>query len=100
MKLIEIFKKEELFSKDIRQRINNKQITINGIPIKNNDLNIDINFYIDAGDYIFYNLNKFKTISFLNIDEMFECDIPYVKNLLKDFSLLKISKKKLFIFKN
>jgi len=58
MKLFDILKQQGLFANDIRMRINNGQININGNVVKDNiEMNIELDEFsnakiIEAGDFI------------------------------------------------
>jgi hypothetical protein len=97
MILRDILKKEGLFGNDIRERVSNGQLTINNKKISNVDLDREIFNYDTMGDFLFKNIKLFNTLKFLSVDEIFECDIPFIRKELENKELLKISKKQLFV---
>jgi hypothetical protein len=100
MTISDLLRNNELYSKDVKQKINNKQLFLNGVPLTLEQLNNKIYSLDEAGDFIFKNIEIIKSVSFfLNIDEMFEAEIPFVRDLFKDLFLLKIAKKKWFVIK-
>jgi hypothetical protein len=97
MTISDLLRNNDLFSKDIKQKINNKQLLLNGEPMTLEHLKLNINSFDEAGDFIFKNLEKIRPISFLNLEDMFEADTPFIKTLFNDLFLLKIAKKKWFV---
>jgi hypothetical protein len=105
MKLFDILKQSGLFANDIKLRIKNNQITINGDVIKDNiDLNIELNEdgtakIIDADDFLFWTLKgdnvircrqhrDFDLFWSLRIDEinkMLDLETQKFKNQIKIF---------------
>ena len=85
-------------ARECKTRISNSQITIDGEPMP-------IDFFktsmiangFDAGDFIFYNIEKFSDISFFNIIDIFTCDLSFVRKRFEGLALLKVSKKHLYI---
>lgn len=108
MKLSDILKEMRIFSQDIKSRFKNGQIAINGEVIKA-DVEIPISDFdkvIPAGDFIFNILNnaEFKNASIafniLGVENLFGGETNINSALtrhLKDFWLLKISKKEFFV---
>lgn len=86
-----------LFSSDIKIAMNNKQLKLNGYELTVDELQLVVKSHEEIGDFIYHNIDLFKKLSFLSIDEIFECDIPYIREELKSFSRLKLSKKKSLI---
>lgn len=121
VKLSEILKQQGLFSQDIKARINNKQISINGCPVsedveidcvvkKNTKKDVtgkefggDIVDTIDAGVFLFDLLsNKVwaARIKVFGIEELFDSNIENdLTFFLKSFIFLKISKKQSLVIK-
>ena len=83
----------------IKQKINNKQLLLNGEPMTLEHLKMKINSLDEAGYFIFKNIEIIRPVSFLNLEEMFEAEIPFIKSLFKNLHLLKISKKKCFVLR-
>jgi hypothetical protein len=119
--LSEILKQQGLFSQDIKTRINNKQIFINGCLVSE-DVEIDcamvkntkkdvtgkefgneIVDFIDAGDFLFdliSNRNWLLKIQMFGFENLFDTNIKNDLTLfLKSFILLKISKKQILVLK-
>lgn len=114
MKLSDVLKQKGLFSNDIKSRIKNKQLRINGnqisedieihaIPFGKNDNGEDI-WWIDAGDFIFYEICKNHTwinrCKIFGFENLFMSDIKNdLTEFLKGFFCLQISKKEVLILK-
>jgi hypothetical protein len=109
MKLSEILKQLGLFSNDIKLRLKNKQISVNGVSI-NTDIDLDVEEeIIKAGDFVFKLLKSHKEfekqMEFLGFENLFDFDSEKtnVKNeltsFLNNFICIKISKKEIFILK-
>jgi hypothetical protein len=122
IKLSEILKQQGLFSQDIKARLKNKQISINGESISE-DINIDCSIIkntkkdatgqcfnndiadvIDAGDFLFNLIRSNEKwqnqIRIFGFEELFDTNIENELTLfLKSFIFLKISKKQIFILK-
>ena len=103
MKLSEILKHLGLFSQDIKTRIKNKQIAINGeVVCEDIELDcIDIN-PIDVGEFIFDLIsanNIFKQqLKIFPLEELFNSNIDnQLTKILEDYILIKISKKQMFL---
>ena len=123
IKISEILKQQGLFSQDIKARIKNKQISINDEPISDENFEINcnvikntkkdvtgINFnneivdIIDAGDFVFNLVSNKKWLAMIQIfglENLFgETNINNDLTLfLKDFILLKTSKKQIFVIR-
>jgi len=113
-KLSDILKEKGLFSNDIKSRIKNKQLKINGnqisedieihvISFGKNEKDEDI-WWIDAGDFLFFeivpNLIWAKQCFILGFEELFSSDIKNeLTKFLNGFFCLRISKKELIILK-
>jgi hypothetical protein len=93
----DLLRKNELFSKDVKQKINNKQLSLNGEPMTFEHLKMSIDSFDEAGDFVFKNIEKVRPVSFLNLEELFEVEIPFIRLLFNDLFLLKIAKKKWFV---
>lgn len=121
VKLSEILRQQGLFSQDIKARIKNKQISINGEAIsedieidcamvKNTSKDVtgkefggDIADAIDAGDFLFNLLSNRKwavQIEMLGFENLFDTNIENdLTFFLKNFILLKISKKQILVLR-
>jgi hypothetical protein len=117
MKISDILKIKGLFSKDIKLRLNQGQMKLNGEVIKE-DIEVtsielsDIedkkvifnNIVQDAGDFIFFNIVtdpiwKLRCEVF-GFEELFNTDINNdLTDFLSMFNLLKISKKEILVIK-
>jgi len=112
MKLIEILKKYGLFSNDIRQRLKNGQISINGIQIKENinlDILVDNNNnirIIESGNFISklllsgkkYLLPFKEQLNIFGFENLFETNIDNtLTQFLDQYLFIKISKKESFL---
>ena len=95
----EFLRIEGFFSKDLKQKIENKQMTLSGDFLTLDDLKRSISHVYDAGDFIFYNLDFYKENQIISFSDMFEVDIPKYKNIFKDLFLLKAAKKKQYVIK-
>ena len=109
MKLFDILKKRGLFSSDIKVRIKNKQITLNG-DIVNFDIELDIELENDnvkvfeVGDFIFNLIKTNKEFSeklmFFEFEKLFDSNIKNdLTNILNQFFIIKTSKKEIFLLK-
>lgn len=111
MKLSEILKQQGVFSQDVKARIKNRQIFINGEPISEdieinctvvkNKFDEDVADAIEAGDLLL-NIVKNKAwktqIQILGFESLFDSNIENdLVLLLKKHILLKISKKQVLI---
>lgn len=122
MKLFDILKQFGLFSNDLRTRINNGQISINGEVVKENiELNVEMidesnAKIIEAGDFIsklIISKQKPYTTSKLTYGEIFAIQLKIfglenlfdsninndLTKILNDYILVKISKKEIFMLK-
>ena len=95
----DVLRENGMFSKDIKIAFQNKQLKINGEDLTIADFNKEVTFVQDLGDFVFYNIEKMRILSFLTIEEMFSCDIPFVQNVIKGFSLLRLSKRVSIVIK-
>lgn len=85
---------------DCKTRLKNNQIKLNTESVDfNTSKNLKFIAIFDAGDFIFHNMDLFKDIGFLTIDEIFICDIPVIRKRFNGYSLLKISKKQYYILR-
>jgi hypothetical protein len=122
MKLFDILKQQGIFSNDLRIRINNGQIFINGEVIKEN-IELDVEMIdesnvkiIEAGDFVsklLISKQKPNTNSKLTYGEIFAIQLKIfgIENLfdsnidneltkiLNQHIIIKISKKEMFILK-
>lgn len=100
MKISEILKEQGLFSNDIKNRIKNKQITINGETISS-DIDINCIKIIDGCDFVFNmckNKNWLDKLKMFGIENLFESNIDNdLTMFLKNFIWIKISKKQFLI---
>jgi hypothetical protein len=97
LNISDLLHQNEMFSKDLKQKINNKQLLLNGEPLTWEQLKIKIDSFDEAGDFVFKNIESIRPVSFLNLEEMFEVNIPFIKTLLNGLFLLKVAKKKWFV---
>lgn len=113
MKLNDILKEVGLFSNDIKVRMNNGNIKINGEPIKQNiELNVFLDSndkleYLDLGDFLFFHIaNNQKwtnMVKFMGIETFFgdDCEINNdLSRYLKPYTLIKFSKNGGVVVKN
>lgn len=109
MKLFDILKQRGLFSSDIKTRIKNKQITVNG-DVVNSDIELNIELENDnvkvfeIGDFIFNLIKSNKKISnqlmIFGIEDLFDSNIKNeLTNILDQFFIIKTSKKEIFLLK-
>jgi len=109
MKLSEILKEQGLFSRDIKIRINNKKMMLNGEPIEG-DIDIEFEKIFDAGEFISQNCEITKLDVILSnliggIDFLFNATLNNVPvhtltkmfRLLNQHQILRISKKEIFV---
>lgn len=123
IKISEILKQQGMFSQDIKARIKNKQISINDEPISDENFEVNCNVVkntkkdvtgigfdneivdiIDAGDFVFNLVSNKKwliMIQIFGLENLFgETNINNDLTLfLKDFILLKTSKKQIFVIR-
>jgi hypothetical protein len=113
IKLSEILKQQGLFSQDIKVRIKNKQIQINGESIsEDNEIDCviikdkrdnDVIDIVDAGDFLFgyvSNENWLAKIKIFGFENLFNTNIENELTLvLKGFMFIKVSKKQMFVLK-
>jgi hypothetical protein len=109
MKLFEILKQQGLFSNDIRTRIKNNQISING-EIINADLDLDIELKddvaitLESGSFIAcaISLNPIfaHQMKIFGLENLFDSNIKNdLTDILSHFIFVKISKRDSFILK-
>lgn len=92
--------KEILFSLGLTSsEIKQNNILLNNEKIQQTDLKLEFDSFEDSGNFIFKNIEIIRPISFINFDDLFSCDIPYIKSVLSNYSLLRTSKKQTFILK-
>ncbi len=98
MNLKEVLQYFGLKTNDIKQRIRNGQIRLNGVVIKK-DVEMNISAIYDAGDFLFDLLKTRKTnvklFTIIDIEEFFGSNIDNYIN--RNFQLLRISKKEFLI---
>ena len=109
MKLFDILKQRGLFSSDIKVRIKNKQITLNGeVIIFDLDMNIELENdkakVFEVGDFIFNliksNNNFSNQLMIFGFEDLFESNIKSeLTNILNQFVIIKTSKKETFLLK-
>lgn len=120
MKLFEILKQSGLFSNEIKARIKNGQITINNEVIKSDiDLNIELEDVLDTifqedifiiakrieasdliVDLIKQNHLFFHQMNIFGFENLFSINIDNeLTNILRQFLLVRTSKKELFLLK-
>lgn len=108
MKLFDILKQQGLFANDIRMRINNGQININGNVVKDNiEMDIELDEFsnakiIEAGDFIckLISTQQIFTIQLkiFGLENLFESNINNeLTKHLNRFILVKTSKKEFFL---
>lgn len=117
MKISDILKKKGMFAKDIRIRLKNGQLRLNGEIIKedvevtsmelsednNDELTID-DIVQDAGDFLFFNIvgDPIWAIrcDIFGFETLFNSEIKNdLTDFLSMFNLLRISKKELIVIK-
>ncbi len=105
MKLSEFLKAQGMFSQDIKIRIKNKQMALDGESITEDiDLNIDSLNTIDAGDFIFENIagnkQRIQLTNIVGFENLSTCNIENdLTRLMKLFHVLRISKRDLMVIK-
>ena len=98
MTLKDLLKDKNIPSKEIHTRLNNGNITIDGVIIKDNIELGDIPFNEDIGDFVF-NLIKtnhkfLKQLEFFKLEEIIGSNITSELKLhLDNFRIIKFSKK-------
>ena len=110
-KLSEILKQQGLFAQDIKARIKNKQIFINGEPISEdvdvdcatiiNKEGVEVVKFIEAGDFLFsllHNNDWAEKILFFGIENLFDTNIENDLTLhLKGFIFIVFAKKRMIV---
>ena len=98
--LTDILKQRGLFSKDIKTRLKNGQIKINGMPI---DHDVDLSFAgkIEVGEFmehIVKNRIWLLRVHLFGLENLFDCNIKNdLTEFLKKFTFIRTSKKDAFI---
>jgi len=117
MKISDILKAKGMFSKDIRTRLNNGQLRLNGDVIKEDvevttmelsdvegqEITID-DIVQDAGDFLFFNIVKDPIWNFrckiFGFESLFNSDIDNeLTDFLSLFNIIRISKRELIVIK-
>lgn len=114
MKLFDILKQSGLFANDIKVRIKNNQITLNGEIVKS-DLDLDIELVendkgekianiIETGSFIVSLIKKNKIfgtqMKIFGFENLFDSEIKNeLTDILREFIFIKTSKKENFILK-
>jgi len=117
MKITDILKEKGLFSKDIRTRLKNGQLRLNGEVIKEDvevttmklsevegeEVTID-DIIEDAGDFLFFNIVKdpvwLHRCQIFGFEELFNSNISNdLTDFLSMFNLLRLSKRELIVIK-
>ena len=117
MKITDILKEKGMFSKDIRIRLKNGQLRLNGEVIKEDVVITTIelsdvegeevtigDIIEDAGDFLFFNICKdpiWNTqCKLFGFEELFNSNISNdLTDFLDMFNLLRLSKKELIVIK-
>lgn len=99
MNIVELLKQHGMFAQEIKTRLQNKQITLNGEPLDRNS-EIEFKEIIDAGEFVFNEIapnEKLKTLSkIFGFENLFGSNL----NILKDHSILRLSKKEVLILRH
>ncbi len=99
MNIVELLKQHGMFAQEIKTRLQNKQITLNGEPLDRNS-EIEFKEIIDAGEFVFSQIvtnEKLKTLSkIFGFENLFGSNL----NILKDYSILRLSKKEILILRH
>lgn len=104
MKLFEILKQRGIFSKEIKSRLKQNQITINNEIIKSDiDLNVDVKC-IEVSDLICDLIKEDSIFSIqmkiFGFENLFNCNIDNkLTKKLNQFLLIRPSKKEMFLLK-
>lgn len=88
-----------MFAQEIKTRLQNKQITLNGEPLEKNS-EIEFSEIIDAGDFVFNEIVPNKRLCLLS--KVFGFENLFGSNLgvLPNHSILRLSKKEVLILKH
>lgn len=105
MKISEILLNLDIPSNEIKSRFKNKQIKLDGEDVDNIDIDINLNFIMDFGDFLSYICNDrnlkiiydAKMVLGLKVNELFGTNIPKLKELFDQFYCLTISKNEHYI---
>lgn len=99
MNIIELLKKHGMFAQEIKTRLQNKQITLNGEPLEKNS-EIEFSEIIDAGDFVFNEIVPNKRLCLLS--KVFGFENLFGSNLgvLPNHSILRLSRKQVLILKH
>lgn len=98
MNIVEFLKQHGMFAQEIKTRLQNKQITLNGEPLDKNS-EIEFKEIIDAGEFVFNEIAPNKKLSTLSKVVGFENLFGSNLGVLQNFSLLKLSRKESLILK-
>ena len=102
IRLNEIMKQRGIFSKDIKQRFSNGQVTVNG-DVVGIDFELSFSSLIEIEDFISIiseNSMWVLRMHMLGIETLFNCNIKNdLTKFLEGFQFVKISKKERFIIK-
>ena len=82
------------YSKDIKNKIKNKQFKINDKPLLLEDLNSEIDYSKEAGEHISENLKDFSNL--IDIDCSFDSVLKITK---QRYSMLRLSKHLLYVIR-
>ena len=100
--LSNILKERGLFSKEIKTRIAQKQILVDGIPIEE-DVDIDMESILDIGDFIFSLMRNniwALRIQIFGLEGLVSSNIKNdLTEFLKQFIIVRTSKKDIFVIK-
>lgn len=99
MNIVEFLKQQGMFAQEIRTRLKNKQITLNGEPLEQNS-EIEFKEIIDTGEFVFNEIVPDKKLSTLSKVIGFENLFGSNLGVLQNCSLLKLSRKESLILKN
>lgn len=91
-------------SKEIKARLNNKQVKVNNEPVSSSKIDVDVidEAWEELGNFVFRHIDKIPNcFNFIDIKDFFgegETNIEAV-SFLSDFTLVSISKIEHFVFK-
>ncbi len=89
-------------SKEIKARIANKQVKLDGETITFDQYkNLDLNSAVHLGDYLYKHatpqiINLYKILG-IDSDDIATTNIPALKQIFKNKQILRLSKKDLFV---
>lgn len=99
MSIVELLKQQGMFAQEIRTRLQNKQITLNGDPLEKNS-EVEFSEILDAGDFVFNEIvsnQKLKTLAqIVGFENLFGSNL----GVLQNHSILRLSKKEILILKH